>query len=80
MISVADDAKKWIIEKTVEIAATVHGLLRRALQRFVEDPIGGIDWLCTPSVQHSLRSTWRATSCSIVQYRLMAKRRWLDLN
>ncbi|WP_158941399.1 ATP-dependent Clp protease ATP-binding subunit [Granulicella sp. S190] len=38
-ISVADDAKKWIIEKTAGDRSYGARPLRRALQRFVEDPL-----------------------------------------
>src|SRR6201985_1976898 len=38
-ISVADDAKKWIIEKTASDRSYGARPLRRALQRFVEDPL-----------------------------------------
>src|SRR5437879_5527347 len=38
-ISVTDDAKKWIIEKTASDRTYGARPLRRALQRFVEDPL-----------------------------------------
>ena len=38
-ISVNDDAKKWILEKTVTDRSYGARPLRRALQRFVEDPL-----------------------------------------
>ncbi|WP_420237293.1 ATP-dependent Clp protease ATP-binding subunit [Telmatobacter bradus] len=38
-ISVADDAKKWILEKTLSDRSYGARPLRRALQRYVEDPL-----------------------------------------
>jgi ATP-dependent Clp protease ATP-binding subunit ClpC len=38
-ISVTDDAKKWIIEKTASDRTYGARPLRRALQRYVEDPL-----------------------------------------
>jgi ATP-dependent Clp protease ATP-binding subunit ClpC len=38
-ISVTDEAKKWIIEKTTSDRSYGARPLRRALQRFVEDPL-----------------------------------------
>ena len=38
-ISVADDAKKWILEKTLVDRSYGARPLRRALQRYVEDPL-----------------------------------------
>ena len=38
-ISVADDAKRWILEKTVTDRSYGARPLRRALQRYVEDPL-----------------------------------------
>jgi ATP-dependent Clp protease ATP-binding subunit ClpC len=38
-ISVADDAKKWILEKTLGDRSYGARPLRRALQRYVEDPL-----------------------------------------
>jgi ATP-dependent Clp protease ATP-binding subunit ClpC len=38
-ISVTDEAKKWIIEKTASDRTYGARPLRRALQRFVEDPL-----------------------------------------
>jgi ATP-dependent Clp protease ATP-binding subunit ClpC len=38
-ISVTDDAKKWIIQKTASDRTYGARPLRRALQRFVEDPL-----------------------------------------
>jgi ATP-dependent Clp protease ATP-binding subunit ClpC len=38
-ISVTDDAKKWILEKTLTDRSYGARPLRRALQRFVEDPL-----------------------------------------
>jgi ATP-dependent Clp protease ATP-binding subunit ClpC len=38
-ISVTDDAKKWIIEKTASDRTYGARPLRRALQKFVEDPL-----------------------------------------
>ena len=38
-ISVTDEAKKWILEKTLVDRSYGARPLRRALQRFVEDPL-----------------------------------------
>ncbi|HEY0564492.1 MAG TPA: ATP-dependent Clp protease ATP-binding subunit, partial [Terriglobales bacterium] len=38
-ISVTDDAKKWILEKTVTDRSYGARPLRRAIQRFIEDPL-----------------------------------------
>ncbi len=38
-ISVTDEAKKWIIDKTASDRTYGARPLRRALQRFVEDPL-----------------------------------------
>jgi ATP-dependent Clp protease ATP-binding subunit ClpC len=38
-ISVSEDAKKWILEKTVTDRTYGARPLRRALQRYVEDPL-----------------------------------------
>lgn len=38
-ISVQDDAKRWILEKTVTDRSYGARPLRRALQRFIEDPL-----------------------------------------
>ena len=43
-ISVTDDAKKWILDKTLVDRSYGARPLRRALQRYVEDPlVGGAD-------------------------------------
>jgi ATP-dependent Clp protease ATP-binding subunit ClpC len=36
---VTDDAKKWVLEKTVPDRSYGARPLRRALQRFIEDPL-----------------------------------------
>jgi ATP-dependent Clp protease ATP-binding subunit ClpC len=38
-ISVTDDAKKWILDKTLTDRSYGARPLRRALQRYVEDPL-----------------------------------------
>ena len=78
-ISVTDDAKKWIIEKTASDRTYGARPLRRALQRFVEDPLsealiaGGIVRAAgVPRGVHGEQSAVLPACC-----RQMAKRRWL---
>ena len=73
-ISVMEDAKKWILERTLADRSYGARPLRRALQKYVEDPlsealIGGR----SQTGLHSLRSTWITTSCSIAPLAVKAK-------
>ena len=79
-ISVTEDAKKWILEKTLVDRSYGARPLRRALQRYVEDPlVGGPDRRADSRPgRPSSRSTSTPTSSSIApsaRTKAAAKRR-----
>jgi ATP-dependent Clp protease ATP-binding subunit ClpC len=67
-VSVADEAKKWILNQTLTDRSYGARPLRRALQKYIEDPLSEalIQGTITTG-QRSSRSSSKTTSCTTVR-------------
>src|SRR6185312_11732916 len=68
-VTVTDEAKKWILNQTLTDRSYGARPLRRALQKYIEDPLSEalIQAQSQPS-RHSSRSSSRTISCFIVPW------------
>ena len=68
-VTVTDEAKRWILEQDLGDRSYGARPLRRALQKYIEDPLSEalIQGTIT-SAPRSSRSTSTATSCTIVRW------------
>ena len=68
-VTVTDEAKKWILSQTLVDRSYGARPLRRALQKYIEDPLS--EALIQGTIQlapHSSKSSWATTNCSTAQW------------
>ena len=75
-VTVTDEAKKWILSQTLADRSYGARPLRRALQKYIEDPLSeALIQGTSPRGRRSSKSSSTATSCSTVRWTRKSRRK-----